>query len=201
RARDAAGNQTTSAAVTVTVSNTPSTPPVIDQVKSVNRSTNATTLVSPAFTTTSANELLLAFIATDYRVGANTTVTGITGAGLTWTLVRRTNVQSGTTEIWRAFAPATLTNVTVTATLSQSTAASMSVVTFSNVDTTGSGSGATGATAGTNSPGGAPAATLVTTRNNSLVFGVGNDFDTATARTLGPNQTMVNQYLATIGDT
>jgi len=33
------------------------------------------------------------------------------------------------------------------------------------------------------------------------VFGVGNDFDSATARTVGANQTIVNQYLATIGDT
>jgi hypothetical protein len=202
RARDAAGNQTTSAGVTVTVSNVASTPPAIDAVKSVNRSTNATTLVSGAFSTTKANELLLAFISADYRVGANTTVTGISGAGLTWVLVQRTNVQSGSSEIWRAFSPTTLTSVSVTATLSQSTAGSMTVVSFSNVDTTGTnGSGAVGAAASANSPGGAPSATLVTTRANSLVFGVGNDFDQAVNRTIGPNQTMVNQYLATIGDT
>ena len=171
-------------------------------MKSVNRSTNATTLVSGAFSTTKANELLLAFISADYRVGANTTVTGISGAGLTWVLVQRTNVQSGSSEIWRAFSPTTLTSVSVTATLSQSTAGSMTVVSFSNVDTTGtSGSGAIGASVSANSPGGAPSATLVTTRANSLVFGVGNDFDQAVNRTLGPNQTMVNQYLATIGDT
>jgi Domain of unknown function (DUF4082)/Bacterial Ig domain len=202
RARDAAGNQTTSTAVSVTVSNVASGPPVIDAVKSVSRSTNATTLVSGAFSTTSSNELLVAFISADYLGGANTTVTGVTGAGLTWVLVKRTNVQSGSSEIWRAFAPTTLANVSVTATLSKSVAGSMTVVSFSNVDTSGtSGSGAIGATAGTNSIGGPPTATLVTTRNNSLVFGVGNDFDNAIARTLGPNQTMVNQYLATIGDT
>jgi uncharacterized protein DUF4082/Big-like domain-containing protein len=202
RARDAAGNTTTSATVSVTVSNTPSTPPVIDATKTINRSTNATTLVTGTFSTTAANELLLAFISTDYRVGANTTVTNVTGAGLTWTLVRRTNVQLGSSEVWRAFAPATLTGVTVTATMSQSTAGSMTIVTFKNVDTTGTGgSGAIGASASANSAGGAPTATLVTTRNNSLVFGVGNDFDNAVARTLGPGQTMVNQYLATIGDT
>ena len=202
RARDAAGNQTTSSGVTVTVSNVATGPPVIDAVKSVNRSTNATTLVSGAFSTTKPNELLLAFISADYRTGANTTVTGITGAGATWVLVQRTNVQSGSSEIWRAFSPTTLTSVRVTATLSQSTAGSMTVVSFSNVDTTGTnGSGAVGATASANSPGGAPSATLVTTRANSLVFGVGNDFDQAVSRTIGPNQTMVNQYLATIGDT
>jgi len=168
----------------------------------VNRSTNATTLVSGAFSTTSANELLLAFISADYRTGANTTVTGVAGGGLTWVLVKRTNTQSGSSEIWRTLAPTTLTSASVTATLSQSVAGSMTVVSFSNVDTSGtSGSGAIGASAGTNSPGGPPSATLVTTRNNSLVFGVGNDFDNAIARTVGPNQTIVNQYLATIGDT
>ena len=41
----------------------------------------------------------------------------------------------------------------------------------------------------------------MTTRNNSWVLGVGNDFDNAIARTAGSNQTVVNQYLATIGDT
>ena len=121
---------------------------------------------------------------------------------MTWALVKRTNAQSGSSEIWRAFAPATLASVSVTATLSQSVAGSMTVVSFSNVDTSGtSGSGAVGATATANSAGGPPSATLVTTRNNSLVFGVGNDFDNAIARTVGPNQTLVNQYLATIGDT
>ncbi|PYR35032.1 MAG: hypothetical protein DMF93_22440 [Acidobacteria bacterium] len=202
RARDAAGNQTTSTSVAITVSNIATGPPVIDAVKSVNRSNNATTLVSGAFSTTAANELLVAFISADYLGGTNTTVTGVSGAGLTWVLVKRTNVQAGSSEIWRAFAPTTLTSASVTATLSRAVAGSMTVVSFSNVDTSGtSGSGAIGAIAGTNSVGGPPSATLVTTRNNSLVFGVGNDFDNAIARTLGPNQTMVNQYLATIGDT
>ena len=59
---------------------------------------------------------------------ANMTVTGITGGGLTWQLVRRTNVQRGDTEIWRAFAPTPLTNVTVTATLSQAVMSSISLV-------------------------------------------------------------------------
>jgi len=174
----------------------------VDVTTSADRTTAATTVTSPAFSTTSPNELLLAFISADYRTGANTTVTGVTGGGLTWVLVRRTNTQSGSSEIWRAFAPTTLASQSVTATLSQSVAGSMTVVSFSNVDTSGtSGSGAIGAIGGATSPGGPPSATIVTTRNNSLVFGVGNDFDQAVARTVGPNQTIVNQYLATIGDT
>jgi hypothetical protein len=41
----------------------------------------------------------------------------------------------------------------------------------------------------------------VTTRNNSWVIGVGNDYDNATARTLGSGQTLVHQDLASSGDT
>src|SRR5207248_3286559 len=50
-------------------------------------------------------------------------------------------------------------------------------------------------------PTGAPAASVITTRNGSLVLGVGNDWDGATARTLGANQVMVHQYFGTYGDT
>jgi hypothetical protein len=47
-------------------------------------STNVTT---PSFSTTSGNELLLAFVATDYSGGTNnTTVKSIAGGGLTWGL-------------------------------------------------------------------------------------------------------------------
>jgi hypothetical protein len=41
----------------------------------------------------------------------------------------------------------------------------------------------------------------VTTRNNSFVLGGGNDWDGATARTLGAGQTLVSQFLGTDGDT
>ena len=58
-----------------------------------------------------------------------------------------------------------------------------------------------GATGTGNDKKGAPTASLTTSRNNSWVFGVGNDWDSATARTLGPNQTMVHQYLPTVADT
>ena len=154
------------------------------------------------FSTAFGNELLLAFIATDYLSGPNTTVTGVSGGGLNWVLVRRTNVQSGTSEIWRAFATSTLTNTIVTATLSQNVYSSLAVMSFAGVDTTGTnGSGAIGATGTANSKRGAPSASLTTTRNGSWVIGVGNDYDYAIARTLGPNQGLVHQFLAPVGDT
>ena len=173
----------------------------IDQTVSTDRSSAATTITSPTFSTTKPNELLLAFIATD-ATAANMTVTGVTGASLTWTLVKRTNTQLGTSEIWRAFSPTALSSVSVTATLSKSVAASVTLVTFTGVDPSGTGgSGGIGNTGSGNANPGAPTAQLTTTRNNSWVFGVGNDYDNATARTSGPNQTIVHQYLASIGDT
>jgi hypothetical protein len=174
-----------------------------DAVVFKDNTANATTIVTAAFSTTSTNELLLAFVSADAPiVGTNTTVTGMTGAGLTWALVRRTNTQKGPAEIWRAFAAGALTNVTVTATISSSQPASMTVVTFKGVDTTGTnGSGAVGATGTGNAGTGAPTASLVTTRNNSWVFGVGDDWDGSSARTVGTNQTLVHQLLVSGLDT
>src|SRR5207237_5109080 len=100
RAVDDSGNlETPSPGVTVTI---PKPPITIDVNVSADGATS-TTIKSPAFSTASGNELLLAFVSTDYLTGANTTVTNVTGGGLTWALVMRTNVQSGTAEIWRAF--------------------------------------------------------------------------------------------------
>jgi hypothetical protein len=174
----------------------------IDAVVSKDQAQTSTIIASPSFSTRAGNELLLAFVSTDNLSGTNTTVTGVTGGGLTWTLVRRTNVQRGTAEIWRAFAPGTLASVSVTAALSQKVGASLTVATFTGVDTSGTGGAAAiGATAGANANPGAPSATLTTTRDGSWTFGVGNDWDTATSRSPGLDQSLVHQYLAKSGDT
>jgi len=173
----------------------------VDVTVPVDRGSTSTTITTAPFTTRSAHELLLAFVSSDGSA-TRVSVTGVSGAGLTWALVARTNLQLGTAEIWRAFAPSPLTNVAVTATLSQSVAASMTVMSFTGVDTSGTGgSGAIGHTGTGNSSSGAPTATLTTTRNGSLVIGVGNDWDNAIARTPGANQGLVHQYLAPVGDT
>ena len=41
----------------------------------------STTVSTPSFSTNAGNELLLAFVATDYISGSNTTVTSVSGAG------------------------------------------------------------------------------------------------------------------------
>ena len=174
---------------------------VTNVITSTGRSSSANNITTPAFTTTSGNQLLLAFIATDAK-SAGITVTSVTGGGLTWVLVQRANAQFGTAEIWRAFARSVLASVTVRANLSQSVAASITVVTLGGVDTSGAnGAGAIGRSDGVSSPSGAPSASLVTTRDGSWVFGVGTDWDNPIARTVGANQTLVYQFFPTVGDT
>jgi hypothetical protein len=162
------------------------------------------TITTAGFSTNATSELLLAFVSASDAAGGKASVSSIsnTGGALTWVRVLRTYVQGGTAEIWRAFAGAQLTG-TVTVTLNRTVpASSVTVMSFTGVATTGTnGSGAIGATASANSVAGAPTASLVTTRANSWVFGVGDDPDSAVARTVGPNQTMLHQYLAPNGDT
>ena len=55
--------------------------------------------------------------------------------------------------------------------------------------------------ASANSASGVPSVNITTSRANSWIFGVGNDYTAATARTLGSGQTMVHQDLSPTGDT
>jgi chitodextrinase len=169
----------------------------LDQQVVTHLTAKATTITSPALSTSAGNALLEAFVMAD---GPNTsksvTVNSVSGAGLTWTLRQRSNTQAGTSEIWQAVAPNQLTNATVTATLSSSQMASMVVAAFKGADTT-----TNGAVAAANAATGAPAVSLTTTRNGSWVWAAGNDYDNAIARTLATGQTLVDQYLAPVGDT
>jgi hypothetical protein len=64
------------------------------------------------------------------------------------------------------------------------------------------GASGVGASASGNAPTGGAQASLVTTKAQSLVYAVGNDWDRAIARTLGPNQAMVHQWVDTrVNDT
>src|SRR6185295_13014148 len=65
------------------------------------------TRTTAPFSTTEAGELLVAFATSAGPTQTTPKQTlNISGAGLSWTLVRRTNTQSGTAEIWAATAPA-----------------------------------------------------------------------------------------------
>ena len=196
-ARDATGNAVVSAAVLVSVLNTAPAPPpsaaiVVDKlVWSDGKGTRKTA----GFSTASAGELLVAFAASDGPASGGQTVT-VSGAGLPWTLVRRANTQAGTAEIWTARASGTLSNVIVSATQALSGyRQSLTVVTFI-------GASGLGASSAANAAIGAPNVSLITTATGAVVYGIGNDWDRAIARTPGVNQTMVHQWVDTAtGDT
>jgi O-glycosyl hydrolase len=174
----------------------------VDASISIDHGTASNTVSSPSISTAAPNELLLAFVATDYLSGNNTTVQSVSGGGLSWALVSRANNARGTSEIWRAFAANPLSNIVVTATLSQSAASSMTVMSFVGTDiTSGDGSSAIGSVASDGASSGAPSVSLTTTRANSVVIGVGNDFDNAIARTPSSGQSIIHQYLSPAGDT
>lgn len=171
-------------------------PLAIDVQVSQRTTSAATTITSPSFSTKQPNELLETFIATD-GPRSSQTISSVTGGGLTWTLRSRANSRPGTAEIWQAVAPTALSNITVTATLSSGKyVGAMTVVSF-----TGANTSVNGATASAGAASGAPTASLTTTRANSLIFAVGDDWDSAIARTAGANQTLVDQDLAPVGDT
>jgi len=157
------------------------------------------TVTSPAFTTT-ANALIVAFISADAPVdGVNTVVNNMTntGAVLTWNRAVQSNAQLGTAEIWYAFTTTARASSTVTAVLNNSEAASMTVMTF-----TGAAPSLVGAASlAASGVGGAPTGSVATTRANSLVIGVGTDWDAPRVMTAAAGQTIVNQFRPTVGDT
>jgi len=159
-------------------------------------------VTTPSFSTKYSGELLLAFISADQLSSPNTTVQGVSGGGLSWTLVVRTNTQAGTSEIWRAFATSLLRDVTVSARLSQSVVSSITVMSFTGVNPNGTdGAAAIGAKASGHAGSGAPTAALVTTQDDSLVVGVGNDFNYSIARTPAAGQSLVHQDFSSTQDT
>jgi hypothetical protein len=169
----------------------------IDSPVTVHQTSPSKTITSPAFSTHASNELLLAFLTSDGPASARQTFASLTANGLSWRLRQRANTQAGTAEIWQAVAANPLTNVIVTATRSSgSFVGSLTLVAFQGANTIQDG-----ASAGASAASGAPSATLTTTQAGSWVWGVGNDWDRAAARTVGSGQTKVDEYLASVGDT
>jgi len=143
------------------------------------------TRTTAAFGTPAPGDLLVAFVASDGPTSGGQSVT-ISGAGVTWTPVKRSNGRLGTSEIWQAPAATQLSNVTVRSTQRFSGYdQSLTVVAFGNA--AGAGASVAGSAAS-----GAPSVSM-TTKAASLVYGVGNDWDRAVGRTLGANQTSVHQ--------
>src|SRR5436305_819588 len=116
---------------------------------------------------------------------------------MTWTRAVRSNAQLGTAEVWWAFTPVVRSGMNVTARLNNSVAASLTVMAFTNAASSLVGAAAVAA----NAASGAPSATLITTRADSYVIGVGTDWDAPRVMTPAAGQTIVNQFTPTVGDT
>jgi hypothetical protein len=154
------------------------------------------TMTSPSLTTTTANDLVVAFVAGDGPAGAGNQAYTVSGAGLTWTLAKRSNTQSGDAEIWWARASGTLSSQTVQAApTAGGLHGSLTVIAFAKA----AGIGVTAAAgAGT----GAPDLSLANTGIGSWVYAVGNDWDNAIARAPVSGQVIVHQRVDTaVGDT
>jgi hypothetical protein len=154
------------------------------------------TLTSPSMTTSTANDLIVAFVSSDGPAGGGQQTFTVTGAGLTWTLAKRSNGQSGDSEIWWARASGTLTSQAVTATPSHGGFhGSLVVVAFAKA-------AGIGVTAASGAVSGAPDLSLAGTGAGSWVYAVGNDWDNAIARTPVSEQVLVHQRVdTTTGDT
>jgi hypothetical protein len=125
-----------------------------------------------------------------------TTPAGITGAGVTWTRVRRSSTFVGTAEIWTATTSAPLTNATVTSTL---TTAGDQMVTVMAIPPASGFSplpaiGANAAASGTSTTATVP---LTTTRVGSLFMGVGHDPTGSLTHTVNAPQVRLQQWLDT----
>ena len=127
------------------------------------------TVTTPAFSTTSSDELLVLFASSmgPTALSSKQTLT-ISGAGLTWTLVNRSNAQFGSSEIWTANASSPVTNGTVTSvqSLTNSYHQSLTLIAFK-------GAGGTGAIAAASTMFGATSISLTTTKAGSLVYMTG----------------------------
>jgi beta-lactam-binding protein with PASTA domain len=180
------------------------TAPTIATFVTRNNNTPNTTIQSPAFAV-AGNTLLVALISTDGpATGTNVVVNSMNNnnslPALTWTRAQRVNTQRGTSEIWWAFSPTARASMTVTGVLSLSEVAQMTVVGFQGAQNTLAGAATAIANKATGVAGD-PSLTITTTKANSWVFGVGNDWDSRRALTAPAGSTIIAQSPTAITDT
>lgn len=186
RATDSNGNIST-AAETVNVTRTTSGLAIRQSVKAT-----GTGAVTAKLGAVPSGETLLAFVASDgSRDGGQTA--SVSGGGLTWIRVQRENSQLGDSEVWTAAVRSSVPSLAVTATLSQHYSQQLAVLALSGSDGVGARAAAAAAS-------GAPRVSLTTKRPGSLLFAVGNDWDTNTPRTLSAGQAVVAETQALSGE-
>jgi hypothetical protein len=192
-ATDVVGLTATSAKVTVFVDNS-------HPAKTIGKDTlvfvDGVNVMQTQPFSTKAGDFLVAFVAYDGPAGSPQTAT-VYGAGLNWILLKRSNIQSGTAEIWAAQSNDPLTGVTVISQPGVGTTyhGSLTVIAFTNA----SGAGVVGQSS---APSGAPDIYLPGVTAGDWVFAVGNDWDNAIGRTPVSGQVLVHQGIDTqAGDT
>jgi len=192
---DTSVNTASSAPISVTVDNSHAPKLIKKDVTVFTDSRGA--MSTPSFSTPAAGDLLVAFVSYDGPASSPQTAM-VTGAGLTWTLLKRSNAQPGTAEIWAARAPGTLSGAIVTVqpgSASNSYHGSLTVIAFANA-------AGTGIVGQASAPTGAPDIYLPGISAGNWVFAAGNDWDRAIARTPVSGQTLVHQRVDTqVGDT
>jgi hypothetical protein len=184
RATDSEGLVGTAPDTRVTVSARVGTV-TIDSV--ITQSATTTTTTSP-FSTSEPGEILLAFADSDGPATGGQTLE-VSGAGLSWSLVRRANAQTGDAEIWMARTVGSLLDATVTETASEpGYNQSLTVLPLSGASGVGASAGAAGAK-------GAQSVSLTSTAAGSVALATGNDPEKATVRKLGAGQELLSQTL------
>jgi hypothetical protein len=121
------------------------------------------TVATPRFHTAAAGETLVAFVSSQGPVTDGQSAT-VTGAGLSWRLVKRASSAAGAVEIWAANAPHVLVGAAVRArAAAPRSAQQLTVIALEGVDGVGASSSGSGAS-------GSPSVDLRTTKSTSLVF-------------------------------
>ena len=150
--------------------------------------TGHSTVTSGKFSTAVAAETIVAFVGADGPTPGYQQVT-LSGLGLKWHLVRRSNAQAGDAEIWSALAPGLIRNGIVSSVERYTNyAQQLQVLAFSGSSGIGANSIGAGAT-------GAAKVQITTSATGSVSFGVGADWDNAIGRTVNVGQSMVHQWV------
>lgn len=193
RATDRTGH-TTTRSIRVRVVHEPPPQTIRTDASVVARGTG--TLTSPALSTGHAREVVLALVSYDGPEGAGRQAATVTGAGLTWHLVKRSSSQSGSSEVWAARTRHRLTGGTVRAVpQADGFDGMLSVLSFHHAAKVGVASAA-------GAPSGAPDFYVPAVQEGSMVVAAGNDWDGAVARTPVAHQVLRRQWVdSATGDT
>lgn len=172
--------------------------PMMDGIASAQHYDKATAKLS----TKGSGDLIVAFVGADSPFSGGQTST-VSGGGLTWTLVGRETKALGDAEIWVAKAAGTLTADPISVKANQLSPGSphgdgydetLTVVAFKNASGIGS-------VAKFSSKKGAASGSLKTTKANSWVWAVGDDWLASIPRTVPAGQTLWHQAFDSVGDT